>query len=704
MYGKERSNNMIGDIRKFRFWCQKVLPLVYDDSLSYYEVLCKVVQYLNKVIEDVNSIPEYIDAVIDEKLSDEHLQEFIEQFVLNIEGAISSNNEGDNTNSSADYNVGQMLWLNGKLYRVIRQIDAGDTFIVDTNIALVNFEDLFNEFIDEVKHDISANDDGVSATATQNWTAGTWIWLNDVLYKAKVDITEGTAYVLSGDNANVEQITVEGEIKDVADAVEDEATAREEADGDLQTAIENEVEARGDADDALEDSLTNKIKTHMYINVEDYGADPTGATSSNTSIADAVTNAKGGRVVFEKGEYLLDTDVDAYSNEFDFSRSEFTGSGAGDPSAYQGKFASPLTNAGNKIVQLMQKANIDDIKNPVGNGVVLNSHELNQSNSNDFITVTGSIQSGSSVITVDDATGIDRGDGVLLSNPTGTGWLSGNTRANTMRVVSVSGNNITIGPDNSNGNGNAVATPWSGDSITNGTFVIRKRRWQVVDFHGIESPEAVNPDRINWVKNDILNLRGSIGNVYEIELNNFGSEANEYSRGIFITGRGNGSMPMAGIDIQRAYYEASQNWNIGVSINSSAVGIQIKASKGIVIDTEWDDAYTQTTQELYTGIEFDNISDAVRAVRPLFAGKNIVNGASAIVLQRANDATPAGFYLQCMNSDATDNIFTVDTNGTVMAGIYKVKQFVNVDNTVTLKGYIIMQDANGDPVKVMVAN
>ena len=27
----------------FRFWCQKVLPLVYDDSLSYYEILCKVV-------------------------------------------------------------------------------------------------------------------------------------------------------------------------------------------------------------------------------------------------------------------------------------------------------------------------------------------------------------------------------------------------------------------------------------------------------------------------------------------------------------------------------------------------------------------------------------------------------------------------------------------------------------------------------------
>lgn len=42
---------MIPQMNTFRFWCQKVLPLVYDDSLSYYEVLCKVVDYINKLIE-----------------------------------------------------------------------------------------------------------------------------------------------------------------------------------------------------------------------------------------------------------------------------------------------------------------------------------------------------------------------------------------------------------------------------------------------------------------------------------------------------------------------------------------------------------------------------------------------------------------------------------------------------------------------------
>lgn len=48
-------------IDSFRFWCQKVLPLVYDDSLSYYELLCKVVNYLNNTIGDVNTLGGDVD-------------------------------------------------------------------------------------------------------------------------------------------------------------------------------------------------------------------------------------------------------------------------------------------------------------------------------------------------------------------------------------------------------------------------------------------------------------------------------------------------------------------------------------------------------------------------------------------------------------------------------------------------------------------
>ena len=51
-------------VDSFRFWCQKVLPLVYDDSLSYYELLCKVVNYLNNTIADVNTLKASNDVIV----------------------------------------------------------------------------------------------------------------------------------------------------------------------------------------------------------------------------------------------------------------------------------------------------------------------------------------------------------------------------------------------------------------------------------------------------------------------------------------------------------------------------------------------------------------------------------------------------------------------------------------------------------------
>lgn len=56
-------NLSIRTLRTFRFWCQKVLPLVYDDSLSYYEVLCKVIDYLNNLITDTNAIVENVNEL-----------------------------------------------------------------------------------------------------------------------------------------------------------------------------------------------------------------------------------------------------------------------------------------------------------------------------------------------------------------------------------------------------------------------------------------------------------------------------------------------------------------------------------------------------------------------------------------------------------------------------------------------------------------
>ena len=49
------------DLSKIKFYCQKVMPLVYDDSLSYVEVLYKVAYKLNEVIEDYNELKDYCE-------------------------------------------------------------------------------------------------------------------------------------------------------------------------------------------------------------------------------------------------------------------------------------------------------------------------------------------------------------------------------------------------------------------------------------------------------------------------------------------------------------------------------------------------------------------------------------------------------------------------------------------------------------------
>jgi len=48
---------------RFRYWCQKVLPAVYDDALSYYELMCKIQSHMNVIITEVNKEGEGIEEL-----------------------------------------------------------------------------------------------------------------------------------------------------------------------------------------------------------------------------------------------------------------------------------------------------------------------------------------------------------------------------------------------------------------------------------------------------------------------------------------------------------------------------------------------------------------------------------------------------------------------------------------------------------------
>lgn len=60
-----------------RGWCYKILPLVYDDSLSYYEMLCKFKDALNQVIENINNLPDYVKEMIKEFLESGGIEDII---------------------------------------------------------------------------------------------------------------------------------------------------------------------------------------------------------------------------------------------------------------------------------------------------------------------------------------------------------------------------------------------------------------------------------------------------------------------------------------------------------------------------------------------------------------------------------------------------------------------------------------------------
>lgn len=84
------SNNLPGNpsinphlpIPHFRYFCQKVLPAVYDDSLSYYELLCKLTAKINEVIvaneDELEAIKELQDLYVE-------LKNYIDSYFKNLD-------------------------------------------------------------------------------------------------------------------------------------------------------------------------------------------------------------------------------------------------------------------------------------------------------------------------------------------------------------------------------------------------------------------------------------------------------------------------------------------------------------------------------------------------------------------------------------------------------------------------------------------
>ena len=74
----------MGEFNKVTYlygWCQKIIPLVYDDSLSYYENICKAMQKLNEVITNTNMIPDMIKQEVQDFINSGQIEEMIEEML-----------------------------------------------------------------------------------------------------------------------------------------------------------------------------------------------------------------------------------------------------------------------------------------------------------------------------------------------------------------------------------------------------------------------------------------------------------------------------------------------------------------------------------------------------------------------------------------------------------------------------------------------
>lgn len=149
-YGR-KGDIMFKEIESLYFLCNKILPLVYDDSLSYYETLCKISKKLNEVINNINELPQHIADLI----SNEKLKEILSTLLNNLEEQIASANEGESKTATAPRKIGELVWLNGDLYKITHDMIAGDQYFINSNCEKVTIEEVINNVNSEINEEIT---------------------------------------------------------------------------------------------------------------------------------------------------------------------------------------------------------------------------------------------------------------------------------------------------------------------------------------------------------------------------------------------------------------------------------------------------------------------------------------------------------------------------------------------------------------------
>lgn len=183
----------------FKFWAQKVIPLVYDDSLSYYEVLCKVVNYLNNVIQNVDNLNDsvnstnqsfetlkgYVNTTKDTLINTyNELQSYVNTYFDNLDVQEEINEKLDEMADSGELSnllapfIPDLVtaWLNSHVTPTSPVVD---------NTLSISGAAADAKVTGDLKSAVNANE----YDPNSNYSAFDIVWHNNNLYRAKIDIT-----------------------------------------------------------------------------------------------------------------------------------------------------------------------------------------------------------------------------------------------------------------------------------------------------------------------------------------------------------------------------------------------------------------------------------------------------------------------------------------------------------------------------------
>ena len=236
------------NLTKLRYWTFKILPLVYDDSLSYYEVLAKVTNKVNELVDSNNTMPQAITDEISKQLDESYATDINNKInsavntvtenannqidkLASVVNTVTENannqidklanevyaklitaiatDEGTNTFTKDAKSGGELVFLNGTLYKVTAVMPAGTNYIIGTNIAPVNISE---ELRDIKEKYLSSNNEHWNERSTKDYIPDECLFWKDDLYITTKYIKVNDLLYNSGDNQNIKQITLTSKI------------------------------------------------------------------------------------------------------------------------------------------------------------------------------------------------------------------------------------------------------------------------------------------------------------------------------------------------------------------------------------------------------------------------------------------------------------------------------------------------------------